>query len=99
MDYQLDTKDWDQIYFNIQSIPGLKTSNEDKARRFIEAIYHISQGGYCWRSLPQDYGHWRAVHKRYKSWKDNGIWKKIFPDPQPSWLSSRLIQQKPSVNL
>jgi hypothetical protein len=37
-----------------------------------------------WRLLPDSYGNWCAVHRRFKRWAEAGIWEQLMhhvPDP------------------
>jgi transposase len=47
-------------------------------RRFVEAVTWIGRNGGRWRCLPEVYGKWSSVHKRFKRWSDAGVWQMIF---------------------
>lgn len=65
-------------------------NNENKLRTFIEGVYYICRTGCQIRLLPSVYGHWRAVHKRFRTWTKRGIWEKMFEyfkeDPDLEWI-------------
>jgi len=42
----------------------------------------VARTGCQWRLLPSSYGDWRAVHSRFKSWSDRGIWEAVFENLQ-----------------
>lgn len=37
-------------------------------RLFIEAILWIIRTGSPWRDLPEEFGNWKSIHKRYRRW-------------------------------
>lgn len=34
----------------------------------------------AWRDLPERYGPWQTVYKRFAEWQSNGLIEQIFPD-------------------
>lgn len=47
-------------------------------RLFIEAVMWIGRNGASWRALPEKYGHWNSVWRRFRRWSEKGIWQKVF---------------------
>ncbi len=67
--------------------PGRRGSDN---RLFIEGIMWMARNGAKWRSLPEKYGKWSTVHKRFIRWSKKGIWQMIFNtlavDADTEWL-------------
>ena len=59
-------------------------------RRFFNGVCWILRTGAPWRDLPDDYGKFGSVHKRFKRWCDTGVWDKILErlidEPDFEWL-------------
>lgn len=47
------------------------------SRLTVEAILHITLNNLPWRSLPEKYGAWNTIYKRYSKWRKIGLWEKI----------------------
>ena len=47
-------------------------------RLFIDAVMWIAKTGAPWRDLPEQYGKWATVHKRFIRWSKKGVWQMIF---------------------
>ena len=44
---------------------------------FLNAILYILKNGTPWRQLPEEYGHWKNVHKRFSRWCKSGVFNII----------------------
>ena len=64
------------------------TANDN--RRFIAAVRYRAKTGCDWRSLPQEYGKWNSIARRFSRWSKKGVWQKIFNtiavSPDTEWL-------------
>jgi transposase len=56
--------------FTIYDKPGLRMAVEG-------ALFRIRVG--CpWRDLPEAFGKWNSVYKKFNPWSKNGLWLKLF---------------------
>jgi transposase len=47
-------------------------------RRFVEAVLYRYRAGIPWRDLPERFGDWKNVHRRFSRWAKSGVWKRVF---------------------
>ena len=89
---------WDRIKDSLPGKPGDRGKSGVDNRRFVEGVIWLGKNGAKWRSIPQAYGKWSGIHKRFKRWSDKGIWQMIFntlvEDADMEWvmLDSTLIR-------
>jgi transposase len=84
-------------------LPGKATDPGVTARDnrlFIDAVLWIAKTGAPWRDLPERFGLWNSVWKRFDRWARKGRWQKIFEqlqDPDLEWLilDSTIIRAHP----
>jgi transposase len=49
-------------------------------RQFINGVLWVSRSGARWHDLPERYGKYKSVHKRFMRWAQSGVWERIFED-------------------
>ena len=47
-------------------------------RRFVNALIWMARSGGRWRDLPERYGGYQTVKRRYYRWIDNGVLDQLF---------------------
>src|SRR5207248_11308627 len=47
-------------------------------RLFVEAVLYRYRAGIPWRDLPERFGDWKNVHRRFSRWAKSGVWERIF---------------------
>lgn len=82
MHYVLKDSEFEAIFEILRKIKGVHKKDKVRLRNFLEAICYMCRSACQWRLLPKEYGYWRTIHKRFKSWSRRGIWKKIFKKSQ-----------------
>ena len=66
--------------------PGVTAKNN---RLFIDAVLWIAKTGAPWRDLPERFGNWNSVWRRFDRWSSKGTWLRMFEeikDPDLEWL-------------
>jgi transposase len=49
-------------------------------RLFVNGVLWVLRSGAHWCDLPERYGRWKTVHKRFSRWSKAGVWDRVFAD-------------------
>jgi transposase len=58
--------------------PDQKGSTGRDNRIFVEGVLWIVRTGSPWRDLPEAFGDWNSVFRRFSRWSIKGVWYRIF---------------------
>jgi transposase len=47
-------------------------------RRFVNGCLWVLRSGAHWCDLPERYGRWKSVHRRFSRWCHAGVWERVF---------------------
>lgn len=92
---------WANILNFLENMPCLSVGKKEKCKLFIEAILWMARSGAQWRLLPEKYGYWNSVYKRFNRWSNKGIWEKLLlfciqePDLECFIMDSTIIRAHP----
>ena len=71
--YGLRDDQWEPIKDLLPGRAGHVGVTARNNRRFVEAVLYRYRAGIPWRDLPQQLGHWKAVHTRFSRWAKRGV--------------------------
>lgn len=71
---------WVRIESMLPGKPGDRGVTAQDNRLFIEAVLWVARVGSPWRDLPEEFGPWNSVYKRFSRWSNNGVWHRIFAE-------------------
>jgi putative transposase len=69
---------WKRISAHIIGDERTRGSSGRDNRMFVEAVLWIARTGSPWRDLPEIFGVWNSVFRRFSRWSAKGIWHRIF---------------------
>ncbi|MGC2297883.1 MAG: IS5 family transposase, partial [Acidobacteriaceae bacterium] len=49
-------------------------------RVFVNGVLWVLRCGARWHDLPERYGKYKSVHKRFVRWTHSGVWDRIFQE-------------------
>ena len=76
--YELSDLQWEKIE---DFLPGRKESvgrTASNNRLFVNGVLWVLRSGARWHDLPERYGKYKSVHKRFVRWANTGVWERIF---------------------
>ena len=69
---------WERMAPLIIGRPDQKGSTGRDNRMFVEGVLWIVRTGSPGRDLPDAFGEWNSVFRRFSRWSQKGIWHRIF---------------------
>lgn len=46
-------------------------------RTILNSILSVTRTEASWREIPEEWGKWETAYKRYRLWRDSGLWQRI----------------------
>ena len=74
----LSDEQWDRISGLIIGRPDQRGSTGHDNRMFVEGALWIVRTGSPWSDLPQIFGGWNSVFRRFSRWSAKGVWERMF---------------------
>ncbi len=76
--YELSEAQWSRV---ASLVPG-KVSDPGRTgsdnRLFVNGCLWVLRSGAHWCDLPERYGKWKTVHRRFSRWCHAGVWERVF---------------------
>src|SRR5215469_2720307 len=98
--HAISDEDWERIEHLLPGRPGQPGWTAADNRLFVDAVLWIAKTGAPWRDLPERFGKWNSVWRRFDRWARKGTWQRVFEtlqDPDLEWLilDSTIIRAHP----
>ena len=74
----LSDAQWEAMSGLIIGRPDQRGSTGRDNRMFVEGVLWIVRTGSPWRNLPEAFGEWNSVFRRFSRWSEKGVWRRIF---------------------
>ncbi|WP_210312654.1 IS5 family transposase [Rhizobium giardinii] len=76
--YELNEAQWSRIAPFLPGKAGDPGRTGTDNRLFVNGCLWILRSGAHWRDLPERYGKWKTVHRRFSRWCHAGVWERVF---------------------
>ena len=76
--YELSDGQWQRIEALLPGKLGDRGRTGSDSRLFVNGRLWVLRSGAHWRDLPERYGKWKTVHKRFSRWCHAGVWDRVF---------------------
>lgn len=89
---------WIKMLKFFNNHPRVYVCRKKNLKLFIEAVYWIVRSGAPWRMLPEKYGNWNNIFKRFRDWTNKNIWKDLMdfciedPDLEYVMIDSTIVR-------
>jgi transposase len=95
--HELTDTQWEAIRVHIPGKPGDPGRSGDDNRLFVNAVVYVARTGIPWRDLPERFGNWNSVWRRFDRWCAKGIWAELVqilgdPDLEELHLDSTSVK-------
>ena len=76
--HELCEEDWNRLKPLFQEKLGRYwRTHQEKDRVILDGVLWKHTTNVQWRNLPKKYGKWYTVYRRFKRWRDLGLWEEI----------------------
>jgi transposase len=98
--HAISDENWERIKDLLPGKKGDPGVTAKDNRLFIDAVLWIAKTGAPWRDLPERFGNFNSVWRRFDRWARKGVWQKVFlhfQDEDLEWLilDSTVIRAHP----
>jgi transposase len=87
--YAVTDEQWPRLQHLLPGRRGQPGRPAQDNRLFLDAVLWGARTGAPWRDLPERFGNWNTVFRRFSRWARRGVWEKVFQalqDPDLEWL-------------
>ncbi len=78
--YELSEAQWRRLEPLLPDRSGTVGRPAEDNRRFVNGVLWVIRSGMRWADLPERYGKYKSVHKRFIRWAEAGVWDRLFDD-------------------
>jgi transposase len=93
----MSEKDWEVVLSVFRSCLPRRGDKARDDRLFLEALHYFSVHNVTWRALPERYGHWNSVWKRFSRLSRSGVFAAFFAELAASSKTAHIVQMVDST--
>ena len=76
--YEVTDEQWEVLQTYFGNSPKQTGRPQSDNRKLLNGVLWILHTGAPWRDLPEYYGPWQTVYKRFAQWQKNDKFKQLF---------------------
>ncbi|BDA83396.1 hypothetical protein Sa4125_09380 [Aureimonas sp. SA4125] len=76
--YELKAEQWARIALLLPGKAGDPGRTAFDNLLFVNGCLWVLRSGAHWCDLPERYGKWKTVHRRFSRWCHAGVWERVF---------------------
>ena len=87
--HEIPEEQWERIKNLLPGKDGDPGVTAKDNRLFLNAVLWIARTGAPWPDLPERFGKYNSVWRRFDRWAQKGVWERVFralQDPDLEWL-------------
>jgi transposase len=92
MSTKMDEDDWAHTLAVFRACLPRRGRKAEDDRRFLEAVHFFTVENVRWRALPERFGHWNSVWKRFDRLSKAGVFEAFFDTLASMSATAHLIQ-------
>jgi len=74
----LSNAQWKRVEPLLPGKPGDPGRSAADNRVFLDAVFWMARAGAPWRDLPDAFGNWNSVFRRFRRWATKGVFERVF---------------------
>ena len=79
--YEVTDEEWERLKGYFEGTAGVKMGRpRNDERQMLNGVLWIARSGAAWRDLPERYGAWSSVYRRFKEWQESGLLERIMEE-------------------
>src|SRR5246127_5014573 len=92
MSTKMDEDDWAHTLAVFRACLPRRGRKAEDDRRFLEALHFFTVENVRWRALPERFGHWNSVWKRFDRLSNAGVFEAFFDTLASMSSTAHLIE-------
>src|SRR3982750_266556 len=89
--------DWDSVVQVFRAVRSRRGDKGRNARGFLEALHYFAVHNITWRALPEAFGNWNSVWKRFWRLSQAGVFEAFFDALAATSRTAHLVQMLDST--
>ena len=75
--HEISDANWEIISPLLPGKEGDPGRTGEDNRQFVNAVFWLAKTGAPWRDLPERFGNWNSVFRRFTRWSKKGVWQRV----------------------